>query len=404
MVGLDVEARWFAGKGRAVRSVDVVDQVGGLALADVGYTDDGAGERYLLLDEDPAAWRPLLDALGAGPLTSRAGGRLELRPGPALAELGAGPGGATVPATDQTNTLAVLGGRLLVKAYRRLEAGVHPEAEVLAALAGTAAPVPAFGGSVHHVAPDGADTTVAVLQEFVAGAEAGWEAPIEAVAALLRDGGDMAAAVEPYRAAGRAAAELHAALAGTLGVTPGTPADLAAWRADAEAALAEAAAGDAEVAAAADAVRAELAVLATLTPPALTRTHGDLHYAQLLRAPGRLAIVDFEGDPTRPLAARRSPDTPLRDLACLTRSIDHIGSAASRRCGWAPPDAWIAAAARAALDGYAERAPVPIDHRLFRALEVAKECGEHVYAQRVLPEWAYTPRLALRRLLGEATA
>jgi maltokinase len=149
-------------------------------------------------------------------------------------------------------------------------------------------------------------------------------------------------------------------------------------------------------------VRAELAAFAELEPPPLTRTHGDLHYAQLLRAPGRLAIVDFEGDPTQPLAGRRAPDTPLRDLACLTRSIDHIGSAASRRCEWAPPEAWIAAATRAALDGYAERAPVEVDAGLLRALEVAKECTEHLYAQRVLPEWAYAPRLGLRRLLEDA--
>jgi hypothetical protein len=129
MIGLDVEARWFAGKGRRLEAVVLRDRLGPLAIADVTYGDAGS-ERYLIVEEDPAVWAGVL----ADPPRS-AGGRLELRPGgfPIPRDLG----GAFVPSTDQTNTLAVLGGRLLVKAYRRLEAGVHPEVELLGALDGT---------------------------------------------------------------------------------------------------------------------------------------------------------------------------------------------------------------------------------------------------------------------------
>jgi maltokinase len=113
-------------------------------------------------------------------------------------------------------------------------------------------------------------------------------------------------------------------------------------------------------------------------------------------------VIDFEGDPLRPLAERRRPDTPLRDLAGLLRSADHVGSAASRRACEADPSAWIAAAADAVHTGYAETAPVPVDRALLAALELAKECAELVYALRVLPEWLYAPRLGLRRLLTAA--
>jgi maltokinase len=417
---LDVEARWFAGKDRAVSGVMEADALGPLRLADVAYADGGPGERYLLVPDDPAAWAGLLRELSA--LDGRAAvagrhGRLELRRGPAFGALSATmEESAAVPSTDQTNTLVVLGGRLLVKAYRRVVPGVHPEVELLAALARTAAPVPAFAGSLHYVPHDGGEpTALALLQAFVPGAVTGWEAPVSATAELLRAHaaqpagarGSFAAltssspaAPAAFRVLGRATAELHAALAEALPTRPATAEDRAAWRSEAEATLTAAAGTDPAFAAAADAVRARLAAIeGGASAPLLTRVHGDLHVGQFLRSGERVAVVDFEGDPTRPLAARRALDTPLRDLAGLLRSIDHVGSAASRRVDWADPGDWVDAARAEALAGYAERASAPVDHRLLHALELAKECGEAVYASRQLPEWAYVAPRGLRRLL-----
>jgi maltokinase len=399
--GFDIGARWFAGKGRTVAAVEPRGGAGGLTLVEVRYAGGGAGdaEAYLLIP-DGFRWSPLLSELRRGPLQGD-GGRLELRAGPALAAL-AGGEGERVPATDQSNTLVALGERLLVKAYRRLQAGPHPEVELLAALAGSDAPVPAFAGSIHWVADAGRDAAIALLQAFVPGAEAGWEAPIERAAASLRAGPPYDAG--EWRAAGRAAARLHASLVAAFGTEAATSEQLRRWRAEAEAFLAEAAGADPEVAAAAPAVRERLAAIEDAVPPPVTRVHGDLHVAQLLRAGAHDAplVIDFEGDPLRPPGARRAPDTPLRDLAGLLRSADHVGSAASRRADGTPPEAWIAAATEAMLAGYAESAPVPVDRELLTALELAKECAELVYAQRVLPEWLYAPRLGLRRLL-EAT-
>jgi predicted trehalose synthase len=187
----------------------------------------------------------------------------------------------------------------------------------------------------------------------------------------------------------------------------GRAADLARWRADAEAALAEAARRDPELAAAAPDVRRRLAEFGAVRPPALTRIHGDYHVGQLLRSGGGGAaeplVIDFEGDTTRPLAERLRPDTPLRDLAGLLRCIDHVGSAGSRRAGDADPAAWIAAASSAAHAAYAAAAPIRVDRALLAALELAKECSEYVYAQRVAPEWAYAPRLGMRRLLDRGS-
>lgn len=375
------EARWFAGKGRAIADVRVVAEPAGgaLRIADVTYADGRGAERYLLVAEG-ARWADVLRA-----------GDLELRV--ADAALMAARGDEAVPSTDQSNTLVTIGGALLVKAYRKLEAGIHPEVELGAALAGTHAPVPRHAGSLLWN-----DTAIALLQEFVPGAESGWEAPIEAVAAALRTG--AAPDVAPYAAAGAAAGALHAALAKRLG----TAQDAAAprrWLADATAALSEAIALEPAAAEAESALRERLAPLGAGGARTVGRVHGDLHYAQFLRTPDRLLIVDLEGDPTAPLAARRRPDTPLRDLAALLRSIDHIGTAGSRRAGWADPSAFVAQACAAATSAYADAAGAPVDAGLLAALEVAAECRELVYAHRVVPEWLYAPRAGLQRLLQQ---
>src|SRR4051812_34617215 len=100
--GVDEDARWFAGKGRAVAAVADVGGAGGLRLLDVRYADGGS-ERYLDLAAD-VAWAPLLAALLRAPARGD-GGRLELRPDPALDELLDPAAAATIPATDQSNTL-----------------------------------------------------------------------------------------------------------------------------------------------------------------------------------------------------------------------------------------------------------------------------------------------------------
>src|SRR5205807_2006023 len=98
-------------------------------------------------------------------------------------------------------------------------------------------------GSIAYVAADGTETTIALLQGFVADVEAGWEAPIERVAAALRTRADVAHLAAEYAAAGRAAGSLHAALASAYPLRPARRADLRRWREDAEAVLAEALVG-----------------------------------------------------------------------------------------------------------------------------------------------------------------
>jgi predicted trehalose synthase len=397
--GIDETARWFAGKGRTIASVRPRAAAGGLRFLDVAYADGGS-ETYLDVADD-LDWGPLVASLRARPLDGD-GGRLELREGPALDPLGGALGGRRrVPATDLSNTVVALGDALLVKAYRRPVAGPHVEIELLGALAGTGAPVPPFAGSLHWV--DGErDTALALLQAFVPGAEASWERPIERAAAVIVGAAPFEDA--EWTTLGCSTAALHRALVDAFGLHPGSPESLARHRAAGEVALAGAAARDPRIAALAPAARARLAELDDAAPPALTRIHGDLHVGQMLRIDVATPplVIDFEGDPTRPLADRRRPDSPLYDLACLLRCVDHVGSAAARRAAGASPVDWIAAARAAVLEGYAPRAPVPADADVLNLLELAKECAELVYAQRVAPEWAYAPMASFARMLADS--
>jgi predicted trehalose synthase len=371
-------ARWFGGKAGAIGRIEECDRLdlgGGAALAILRV--DGAG-LYVWTEGDAAA--ALLEP-GSDPER----GAWQFRDA-----------GVTLPAgaaerpigLDQSNTSYVVGERLVVKIYRRIWPGVHPEVELGRHLTETAHLdcVPAFAGSLHWNGH-----AVALVQEYVPG-EDGWAWGAAAVQA-----GD----VDDIARLGAESARLHAALAG-YGSSVADAADLRAWREAAGAQL------DAAIAAVPDDVAAELrrlrpriqSELAALEAPAgavtLQRLHGDFHIGQVLRAGGgRLVVVDLEGEPTRPVEERSRPGPALRDVAAMLRSFDHLGRYVAREVDPAcDVDGWIAHAREAYLSAYGS-----VDEDLLRALEVEKETYEFTYAAAFLPEWMYAPVGGMRWLM-----
>ncbi len=239
---------------------------------------------------------------------------------------------------EQSNTSVVLGDRLILKLYRLLEAGDNPDLEVSAFLtrAGFADTPPVAGGLTYH--PDaGEHSAAAMLQAFVPSRGDAWGAMLE----VLADDPDRG--LEMTRTVGDTTARMHQALASatddpSFPARPATVEETASWRASAEQQLAQAvtALGGAthgQLVAMAPAITARFAdTFGSATGDALvTRVHGDYHLGQLLARPdGGFSVIDFEGEPARPLAERRGAASPLRDVAGLLRSLDYAARTTQR--------------------------------------------------------------------------
>jgi trehalose synthase-fused probable maltokinase len=330
---------------------------------------------------------------------------------------------------DQSNTSVVLGERLLLKAYRRVVDGLNPDLELNAVLAEELVfpGVPRLAGYAEVVTRDGV-ATLAMLSEFVAGAVDVYETLAEQLTSWVLAPGRVTVefATEAIEDLGQLTAALHAALArppaGVPDLEPreATRDEIRAWGREARGRLQAAVANvDGDVAAElrreAPAIAAHFSVFDALpATPRLTRIHGDLHLGQLIHDDDGYRIVDFEGEPTRPIEERRRLDSPLRDVASMLRSVDHVGRSARRRAerrNGGPVDEpgldidrWLERARERFIHGYREQlrergVPAAIDEDLLVAFEFAKEAYEFTYAARFLPDWLWAPREGMRWLV-----
>ncbi|MER7538105.1 maltokinase [Streptomyces sp. NPDC097704] len=284
---------------------------------------------------------------------------------------------------EQSNSSLVFGDSFILKIFRRVSPGANPDLELPLALsrAGCArvpAPVAWFESGA---------STLGVLQPYLRDSRDGWRLALDALA----DGREFT--VEA-RALGRATAEVHLALAEAL------PTRRLA-RAETEQL---AAAMDRRLHAAAQAVPALLpyvpglrAVFAAASGgAAVQRIHGDLHLGQTLRgSDGGWAVIDFEGEPAKPLDERRSPQPTVRDVAGMLRSFDY---AARTHRPWNAD--WASRCRAAYCTGYAEASGVDprADPALLRAYETDKAVYEVVYEARHRPDWLPVPMSAIERL------
>jgi len=429
------DQRWFRGKGRALSTVELGDAAqlpGGRGWLLVLEATDAAGAeaRYLVpaIEEagrlreprdDEGVWSTLVRLIAAGGELPAAGGRFVCTPAPGLADL-LPPGtasGAMIPerrlAVEQSNTSVVLGDRLILKAYRLLEAGENPEVEVCAFLAAAGfAHAPALGGAMTYLPSTAAPSAAALLQEYVPAVSDGWRWALDALAGGAATESALLAGLTEI---GTTTREMHAALASrpdsaAFPVRRAIDADLSRWRASAEGQLAAAraavgrdAAKTVRVEALAPAIRAAFAAIELARDATVSRIHGDYHLGQLLRTEGGFVVIDFEGEPARTLADRRAPASPLRDVAGMLRSLDYAAQVAHREHGLPDdPEAWLRRGSAAFLAGYGGLDPAA--ERLCRALEIEKACYELHYEANNRPEWTWLPLAALERLSRQRPA
>lgn len=329
-----------------------------------------------------------------------------------------------VSTAEQSNTSVVYGDAYILKLFRRVSPGTNPDLELSLALARKgsrrvaepvawfealpaddptdgegAAPGPgsgaASGPGARQVPAE--PTTLGVLQRFLPGSSDGWALALASVA----EDGDFTGEAE---ALGRATAEVHGALADALPVRTLDGPALERIASAMARRLDETAKEVPAVRPYTAALRAAFDDLARLGAGGgpdggagsvtAQRIHGDLHLGQALRGPdGEWVLIDFEGEPARPLAERRRAAPPVQDVAGMLRSFDY----AAHHSGNGP---WAARHRDAFCAGYA--AVSGTDPReqpvLIRAFETDKAVYEARYEARHRPAWLPIPLSALARL------
>jgi maltose alpha-D-glucosyltransferase/alpha-amylase len=435
------------------------------------FSDQGSGLLHDGSFDDNACLELLSFIENKGELEARHG-RIRGTPGKSFRDI---LGTAAVPlsvrrgSAEQSNTSILYGDRFILKMLRRQEPGLNPDAEIGRYLTDRAHfdRVPPFAGAIEYK-PSNHDepSTLAMLQGLVANEGDGWkwtleelERYFEACAPLsfpeelrpaLEDPAELSEKplVQQARdhvgiyldsaiALGHRTAELHLALASAKDDPAFAPEPLTAG--DLETLLADLQQHASRVFDALkermpylpdDALEIAAAVLSRRTrilehfearsPESLqtwrTRIHGDYHLGQVLKVKTDFVILDFEGEPARPLTVRRAKQCPLKDVAGMVRSFSYAAYSSllnyiTRRAGelanlepWA--QLWERCVATEFLRAYRQTARgsifLPDNAEDFRKLLdiflVDKALYEVLYELNARPDWVRIPLMGIMSL------
>lgn len=311
---------------------------------------------------------------------------------------------------EQSNTSIIFedaaAAPVILKLFRTIHDGENPDVELQTALAvAGSATVPRPVGNVLAEWDDRGQPTgrarghLAFAQEFLPGAEDAWRIAL----AAARRGVDFSAQA---RAIGVATARVHAALAAALPTQDAAPHDIEAAVHGMRGRLATAMAEVPGLARHAAAIEAVFAAAASAPWPAQQRIHGDLHLGQVLSAPSRgWVLIDFEGEPLRPMRERSRLDSPLRDVASMLRSFDYVAGSLALSGDDGNKREWAAASRVAFESGYREASgrDLAAGRALVDAFELDKALYETVYEARNRPDWLRIPVEAIDRLATKAS-
>ena len=325
---------------------------------------------------------------------------------------------STLFSGEQSNSSVAFGDDALMKVFRRVTPGVNPDIEIHEALtrAGTHAVAELYGWlELPAASGDEPPLQLAMLQQFLRTASDGWDLALASARNLFAEadlhadevGGDFAG--ESHRL-GVAVSEVHELLREQFGTQP--------YDADATSeSMRQRLAAASDVVPELAAHRAALEqVFAQVNDNAggAQRVHGDLHLGQTLRTSLGWKLVDFEGEPAKPLAERREPDSPWRDVAGMLRSFDYAAQSVVKDFQSSDEaesqityraNEWLERNRGAFLEGYVERrvehgqGPLtPDEQAMIDAYEADKAVYEVIYEARNRPSWLDIPMQAIDRI------
>jgi trehalose synthase-fused probable maltokinase len=446
-LGAWVEAqRWYASKSRHVTGVELAESIvlddeppvlvlallqtrfatgthelyqlplGAASSEDVAPKDAIVADRAWALYDAlavPEHGRELLRRIEAGEAIETDQGRFSFQLAAEPKELP-----ADVPVrpmgVEQSNSSLVFGDELVLKVFRKLEAGLNPELELLRFLSARGFPniAPLYGWydyDGHALA-----ATLGVAQQFIPDGVGGWELALDEIES------DPDGFLSKLGSLGEVTAELHTVLASDAGDPAFSPEEPSQ---EALSLLTATVDEDIEriftrlpddpavepIAGSGQDVRERLGQLAQLgVGGRVIRIHGDYHLGQTLYTPRDWVILDFEGEPARALPERRQKRSPLRDVAGMLRSFAYVTSAAEILRGKPAPEDFEQRARDTFLEHYfatVDLALLPsgeaaIDH-LLSVFELEKAVYELRYELDNRPDWVAIPVAGIKRLLED---
>ena len=459
--------RWFGDKGRTIHAVAVRDSVAvewpnsdkpfSVMRVDVEMAEGASSTYQVFIErgigrindalEDPDFRRGLIDAFMQDLAFEDAGVRWRFR-SEGKSTLVAPPTAVIrLSSAEQSNSSLIVEGQAILKLFRKLAPGVHPDVEVTRFLTieRQFVHVPVLLGTIAF--EDSQGTTIAgMLQELVPGAVDAWSHALRLAGEFVKGGARMrqttaAAGGEQQRPSfendadqlGTITRAMHEALASGDRATdferrPVDDGDLRAWMQQTKGMIdrattslrrastagkvparsveqANAVLNDSERIA--SALLRAVEAIGAHDRGSKTRTHGDYHLGQVIRsAAGQFLIIDFEGEPARPLSARRAHHSPLRDVAGMLRSFAYAAAVSAAEAG-ASAEAgeragiWEQQARESFLNAYfrdsasAGAAILPSNRenamRLLTLFETEKIFYELQYELDHRPDWMWIP-------------
>jgi maltokinase len=335
----------------------------------------------------------------------------------------AGPDSVPAPASgavrtigeEHSNSSVVIGDELVLKVYRRLDAGTNPELELLRFLTEHEFEnTPALLGSYEHSGRL-IDATLGIVTRFVPAECDGWTFALSSLA------GDPSRFLAQLERLGEVTGAMHVVLASDSG-DPGFAVEepsaeslalvAATLDEEIEAVFAHLPESDvlAPIAGRGEEVRERLRVLSRLSSRGrVMRHHGNYHLGDLLWTGSDWIVLDFEGPPDRSVAERRRKRSPLRDVASMLRSFAYAASATVLSGGTPPPPGWEEQARENFLKGYfavVERSAFAPGgaagaEQLLAIFELEKAVDELRHELGRRPDWVPIPVAAIERLLAE---
>jgi trehalose synthase-fused probable maltokinase len=424
-----VGQRWFGSKTREVIGARIVDQVGlaphlTLLLVEVRFPE-GTHDVYQLLAgthegepdwfdgfADAALARELVHEIRSGSTKQAAEGAVEFRTMEGFASLGRELEHVQVITSEQSNSSVIFDEEVILKAFRRLEAGVNPELEMLRFLTEHGFDNLASLAGWYAYVGRPLDATLGILQRYVPNAVNGWDLALDEL------GETPEHFLGRLHRLGEVTAEMHNVLASDANDPAFAPEETSAESlglltatVDEEIQRVFLELGDIEalepIAGRGEDVREQLRFLSHFgTVGRVIRHHGDFHLGQTLWADGDWVLIDFEGEPARSLPERRRKRSPLRDVAGMLRSFAYVASAVEILAGAEAPPGWEERAREEFLDGYlagVDQKLLPAGResveRLISIFELEKAVYELRYELNNRPEWVRIPVAGIIRLL-----